>query len=336
MYLSREGDRREGVLLRQGKGWFQVSGMGHESLGVIPLLMEEGDYLFPYYRDRAMALAKGTTNRELAEAYFAKQCSSSAGRQMPGHYSSRKKNIWSVPTPTGANLLPGCGVAWGMQMQEKSNLVVATIGDAASRQGEFYEAVAFAIERNLPIVFLVEDNRYGISTNTDKFNPFKLEVFNHEIVKHVDARHPDRVWDAAVEAFEKARSDNGPTLMLCELDRLCSHTSSDDHRVYRPAEEIAEMFDRDPISVLADELIDTGELTQEDWENIRQEIDEQVDREYIEAESKEDPVAETVLDQLFAESTAEHNLPVAEPPPIEGGRNWRMVDAVNQVFKIGT
>ena len=335
MYLSREGDRREGVLLRQGKGWFQVSGMGHESLGVIPLLMEEGDYLFPYYRDRAMALAKGTTNRELAEAYFAKQCSSSAGRQMPGHYSSRKQNIWSVPTPTGANLLPGCGVAWGMQMQEKSNLVVATIGDAASRQGEFYEAVAFAIERNLPIVFLVEDNRYGISTNTDKFNPFKLEVFNHEIVKHVDARHPDRVWDAAVEAFEKARSDNGPTLMLCELDRLCSHTSSDDHRVYRPAEEIAEMFDRDPISVLADELIDTGELTQEDWENIRQEIDEQVDREYIEAESKEDPVAETVLDQLFAESTAEHNLPVAEPPPIEGGRNWRMVDAVNQVFKSG-
>ena len=96
MYLSREGDRREGVLLRQGKGWFQVSGMGHESLGVIPYLMEEGDYLFPYYRDRALVLAKGTTNRELAEAYFAKQCSSSAGRQMPGHYSSRKKNLRST------------------------------------------------------------------------------------------------------------------------------------------------------------------------------------------------------------------------------------------------
>lgn len=335
MYLSREGDRREGVLLRQGKGWFQVSGMGHESLGVIPQLMEDGDYLFPYYRDRAMVLAKGVTNRELAEAYFAKQCSSSAGRQMPGHYSSREKNIWSVPTPTGANLLPGCGVAWGMQLQGKSNLVVATIGDAASRQGEFYEAVAFAIERNLPIVLLVEDNRYGISTNTDKFNPFKLEVFNHEIVKHVDARHPDRVCDAASDAFEKARSGNGPTLMLCELDRLCSHTSSDDHRVYRPAEEIAEMFDRDPISVLADELIDAGDLTQEDWDNIRQEIDEQVDREYIEAESKEDPIAESVLDQLFAEPTADKELPVVESPPIEGGRNWRMVDAVNQVFKSG-
>ena len=101
--------------------------------------------------------------------------------------------------------------------------------------------------------------------------------------------------------LKKHRSGNGPTLMLCELDRLCSHTSSDDHRVYRPAEEIAEMFDRDPISVLADELIDAGDLTQEDWDNIRQEIDEQVDREYIEAESKEDPVAESVLDQLFAE-----------------------------------
>lgn len=329
MYLSREGDRREGVLLRQGKGWFQVSGMGHEPLGVIPLLMEPDDFLFPYYRDRAMALAKGITNQELAIAYFAKQASTSAGRQMPGHFSDRRKNIWSVPTPTGANLLPACGAAWGMQLQGKNNVVVATIGDAATRQGEFYEAIAFANERKLPVVFIVEDNRYGISTNTDAFNPFKLGVFNESIFQHIDARHPDRVWDAAVEAFDKARGGEGPSVLVCELDRLCSHTSSDDHRVYRPAEEIAEMMDRDPISVVADELIEAGELTQEQWENIRQEIDDQVDREYIAAESAEDPDGDLVLEELFGEP------PVAEVPPIEGGKKWRMVDAVNQVFKAG-
>lgn len=329
MYMSREGDRREGVLLRQGKGWFQVSGMGHETLGVIPMLMEKDDYLFPYYRDRAMVLAKGITNKELAIAYFAKEASTSGGRQMPGHYSDRKSNIWSVPTPTGANLLPGCGAALGMQLQGKSNVVVATIGDAATRQGEFYEAVAFAIERKLPIVIIVEDNRYGISTNTDAFNPFKLGVFSEDVFSHIDARHPDRVHEAASEAFEKARSGNGPTVLVCELDRLCSHTSSDDHRVYRPAEEIAEMMDRDPISVLADELIDAGELTQDQWDTIRQEIDDQIDREYIEAESEADPEGEFVLDELFGEA------PVAEPPPIEGGKNWRMVDAVNQVFQTG-
>jgi 2-oxoisovalerate dehydrogenase E1 component len=330
MYLSREGDRREGVLHRQSKGWFQVAGMGHEPLGVISQLLQDDDYLFPYYRDRAMILAKGVTNRELASAYFAKRESSSGGRQMPGHYSGRAKNVWSVPTPTAANALPGCGAAWAMQLQGKPNIVVATVGDAATRQGEFYEAIAFAVERKLPIVLVVEDNLYGISTNTEKFNPFKLGVFNDELgIVHVDARHPDRVYQAAAPAIEKARSGDGPTVLVCTVDRLCSHTSSDDHRVYRDAAEIAEMSERDPITVVANELIAAGELTEQEWEATKKEINEQVDREYIEAESEADPTAEELMDHLYGD------LPTAEAPPLEGGKKWRMVDAVNQVFKTG-
>ncbi len=327
MYLSREGDRREGVLLRQSKGWFQVAGMGHETLATIALLMEDEDYLFPYYRDRAMTLARGVTNYELALAYFAKQSSSSAGRQMPGHYSSKSKKIWSVPTPTGASLLPACGVAWSMQLRGQSGIVVATTGDAASRQGEFYEAVAFAVERKLPIVFVVEDNRYGISTCTDKFNPFKLGIFNDSIgITRVDARHPDNVHHAAEPALQKARAGEGPTILLCEVDRLCSHTSSDDHRVYREPKEISEMMDRDPIHVLATELIEAEMLSQDQWESIQAEIDEQVDREYRHAELADDPQAEHVLDELLGPP------PVAEAPPLVGGQRMRMVDAINDVF----
>lgn len=330
MYLSREGDRREGILLRQSKGWFQVAGMGHETLAVISLLMEPEDYLFPYYRDRAMVLARGMTNLELAHAYFAKRCASSGGRQMPGHYSSRKRNIWSTPTPTAANLLPACGVAWGMQLHGDSGVVVATTGDAASRQGEFYEAVAFAVERQLPIVFVVEDNRYGISTCTDHQNPFKLEIFNEEIgIRHVNARRPENVHEAAVEALSKAREGRGPSVLVCELDRLCSHTSSDDHRVYRDANEIAEMIRRDPIAMLADQLMTEGVLDSEEWIQRRKDIDDKVDREYLQAEEAVDPTPEELLDEL------EGDLPDAEPPPLEGGRKWRMVDAVNQVFKHG-
>jgi 2-oxoisovalerate dehydrogenase E1 component len=330
MYLSREGDRREGVLLRQSKGWFQVAGMGHEALAVVAMLMEEEDYLFPYYRDRAMILAKGVSNLDLAHAYFAKKCSSSGGRQMPGHYSDRSRNIWSVPTPTAGNLLPACGAAWAMQLQGKNNVVVATTGDAASRQGEFYEAVAFATERQLPVVFLVEDNRYGISTNTDKFNPFKLGIFGDDIgLEHVNARNPEIVFNSASAAIAKAREGRGPSVLVCEVDRLCSHTSSDDHRVYRPAEEIEEMQDRDPIMVLSTQLIESGELEVDKWEQIKEEINAQVDQEYIEAETEADPRAEEVLDELTAD------LPNAVTPPLEANRRWRMVDAVNSVFKHG-
>ena len=330
MYLSREGDRREGVLHRQSKGWFQVAGMGHEPLAVIAQMMQDGDYLFPYYRDRAMVLGRGVTNAELASVYFAKRGSSSGGRQMPGHYSDRERNVWSVPTPTGANALPGCGVAWAMQLHGDKNIVVATVGDAASRQGEFYEAVAFAVERQLPIILIVEDNNYGISTNTEKFNPFKLGIFDEGInLVHVDARHPDRVYEAAAPAIERARSGNGPTVMVCELDRLCSHTSSDDHRVYRPQDEIDEMTDRDPILVLSKELIVAGELTEDEWEKTKQEINERVDAEYIAAENEPDPLPEEVLDHMMADP------PTPTSPPIEGGKRWRIVDAVNQVFRHG-
>ncbi len=330
MYLSREGDRREGVLLRQSKGWFQVAGMGHETLAVMALQMNDNDYLFPYYRDRAMVLGRGVTNRELASAYFAKRTSNSGGRQMPGHYSFHEKKIWSVPTPTAANLLPGCGAALSIQMNGTGGVVVATIGDASTRQGEFYEAIAFAAERKLPIVFVVEDNRYGISTNTDKFNPFKLNIFGDGAnLMYIDARHPDRVFEATTEAFDRARSGNGPTLMVCDLDRLCSHTSSDDHRVYRPQEEIAEMSQRDPIVVLANELIESGELTTQQWEEFKREIDDKVDREYLQAEGEEDPKASELHLHLFGED------PVPTSVPIEGGRKWRMVDAINEVFKAG-
>ena len=330
MYLSREGDRREGVLLRQGKGWFQVAGMGHETLALLAMLLTDQDYIFPYYRDRAMALAKGVTNKELAEAYFAKRNSSSGGRQMPGHYSSREKNIWSVPTPTATNLLPACGVAWGFQMDNKSNVVIAATGDAATRQGEFYEAVSFAVERKLPIVIVVEDNRYGISTNTDQFNPFKLGVFDQQIgVTHVDARNPDLVHEAGQDAIAKARSGNGPSILVCEVDRLCSHTSSDDQRLYRPAQELEEIMRRDPIDLLAKDMIKEGELSAKEWEQIKREIEQQVDREYIEAEHEADPSPDEVLVHLYGD------LPEAEVPPLEGGRKWRMVDAVNQIFHKG-
>lgn len=327
MYLSREGDRREGILHRQSKGWFQVAGMGHEPLAVIAMQMEAGDYLFPYYRDRAMVLAKGVPNSDLASAYFAKAGSSSGGRQMPAHYSDRARNIWSVPTPTGSNCLPGCGVAWSMQLADRPNVVVATIGDAATRQGEFFEAVSFAVERKLPIVFVVEDNNYGISTNTDRFNPFKLGIFVADFVTHIDARQPDNLGTAITPIIEKARRGDGPTIVVAQLDRICSHTCSDDQRVYRSPEEIAEIKGRDPIETYSRQLINAGELTSEQWKKIKSDIDQQVDQEYLAAETEPDPAPEALMDHLLAAP------PAAKMPPLEGGKDWRMVDALNNVFR---
>ena len=133
---SRHADLREQNLNRQGKGHFHVSGMGHEALAAVSIQTEPDDYIVPYYRDRGLVLGRGMTTRQLGLEYFAKRTTGSGGRQMPSHYSNADLHIWSVPTPTGSQLLPACGMAWGIQLDGKKNLVVTTVGDAATRQGE--------------------------------------------------------------------------------------------------------------------------------------------------------------------------------------------------------
>src|SRR5437660_1559061 len=138
---SRHADLREQNLNRQGKGHFHVSGMGHEALAAISILLGPDDYVVPYYRDRGLVLGRGMTTGELALEYFAKRNTGSGGRQMPSHYSHANLHIWSVPTPTGSELLPACGIAWGIILDEKKNLVVSTDGEAATSQAQFFEAV---------------------------------------------------------------------------------------------------------------------------------------------------------------------------------------------------
>lgn len=329
MALSREGDRREGILLRQSKGWFQVSGMGHEALAVLQNHLREDDWLFPYYRSRALMLARGMSNYELALAYFAKRESTSGGRQMPGHYSSRKHNVFSVCTPTGGSLLPACGTAWAMQLSGKDSLCLASVGDAASRQGEFYEAWAFAVQEKLPYILMIEDNKYGISTPTDKFMALNFGgVVSEEHVVKVDGRRVDDIDTKFGAAVQKARTGQGPTLLWVDLDRLSSHTSSDDHRVYRDLDDIAAMADRDPIKLLKDELVAAGQLSDSDFETMLAEIVAEVDADYLKAEQQPDPIAS----EVFAHNWGEDRP--AEKPPIEPGA-MTMVDSIGKTLKKG-
>lgn len=327
MMLSREGDRREGILLRQSKGWFQVSGMGHEALAVLAAELNEDDWLFPYYRDRGLMLARGLTTDELALAYFAKRDSGSGGRQMPGHYSDRGRNVFSVCTPTGGGLLPACGAAWAMRLDGKPNVCLATIGDAASRQGEFFEAVAFALQEKLPVIFVVEDNKYGISTPTGKFLPFHLGMLDPTAVVKVDGRDPEALTVVGSAAVAKARAGEGPTLIWADLDRLSSHTSSDDHRVYRALDEIEEMAARDPIRLLAEKLRATGELDEAMWSRMEEEVRAEVDAAYLRAEAAPDPGPEEVEAENFGRAVP------AEAPPLAASERQTMVGAINSTFR---
>ena len=284
MTLSREGDRREGILFRQGRGWIQVPGAGHETLAVLADCLQKDDFIYPYYRERALALARGVSNYEMALAFFARADSCSAGRLMSSHYSDRDLNIFPSATPTGLQCLPATGTAWALALQELSNAVLCCIGDASTRQGEFYEAWCFALQENLPIVFVVEDNGYGITTPTQNLTPWNIGALAPEKRVVVNGRDAHAVYQTGKMLLDSARDGGGPSVLWMEIDRLWSHTASDDHRVYRAQAELDAMPARDPIELLKARLIESGALKEEDWKAEHREIVASVEADYARAE----------------------------------------------------
>src|SRR5882724_956611 len=328
MLQSRHADLREQNLNRQGKGHFHVSGMGHEALAAVSIQMEADDYIVPYYRDRGLILGRGMTTRQLGLEYFAKRNTGSGGRQMPSHYSNADLHIWSVPTPTGSQLLPACGIAWGIQLDEKKNLVVTTVGDAATRQGDFFEAICFAKEKKLPLLFLVEDNAYGISMPTRKTNPLALNVLEPDNWRRIDGQNVQQVYDATAEAFEKIRAGGGPFFFWINMERLSSHTSSDDQKLYRSEEELRELEKCDPLRYWKDQLIEEGVITAEEFARLDNEVKERIRREYSEAEKNEDPSPNELLANVAKAS------PKIDEEILPPGK-YRIGDTVNKILRSG-
>ena len=328
MLESRHADLREQNLNRQGKGHFHVSGMGHEALAAVSVQMDPGDYIVPYYRDRGLVLGRGMTTQQLALEYFAKRKTGSGGRMMPSHYSDLDLHIWSVPTPTGSQLLPGCGMAWGIQLDGKKNVVVATVGDAATRQGDFFEAVCFAKEKKLPVLFVVEDNAYGISSPTRKINPLALGVLEPDEWQQLAGENVQQIYDSAAAALEKMRAGGGPHFWWVKMERLSSHTSSDDQKLYRSAEELQALEKCDPVKCWQEKLIAEGALTADELAKIDNEIKERIRSEYAEAEKAEDPSP----NELEANETG-------APPKIDKEilppGKYRIGDTVNKTLRLG-
>ena len=328
MLESRLGDLREESLNRQGKGHFHVSGRGHEAMAAVGAQLHDGDYVVPYYRDRGLCMGRGMTTRHMALEYFAKRDSASRGRMMPSHYCSRELNIVSVPTPTGAQLVPACGIAWGLQLDQKDGVVVTTIGDAATRQGDFYEAFSFAQEKKLPLLLMVEDNAYGISTPTKQTNPLAIQVMNPAQWQVVDGADPVGVHQATSLAIEKIRAGEGPVFLWIKVERLSSHTSSDDHTLYRSKEDIAALEQRDPIRTLKQQMIKEGELTETEFDKLETELKEKVRKDYAAAEKAENPRA----DELMLESIGP--APELTAELFKPGK-YRMGDLLNRTLRAG-
>lgn len=264
MLLARKFDERCMLLQRAGKINFHVSGIGQETAQVAAAfaLDREKDYFLPYYRDYGFVLAVGMTPRELMLSAFAKaEDPNSGGRQMPGHFGSKRLRIVTGSSPVTTQVPHAVGFALAAKMQKKDFVSFVTFGEGSSNQGDFHEGSNFAGVHKLPVIIMVENNQYAISVPVHKQLSGKVSDralgYGFPGIR-VDGNDALAVYAAVKEARERAVAGEGPTLIEAMMYRLSPHSTSDNDLAYRTKEEVEENWKKDGLAKMKQYLIDCG------------------------------------------------------------------------------
>jgi 2-oxoisovalerate dehydrogenase E1 component len=371
MYLSRKLDDREILLKRQQKIFFQISGAGHEAIGVAAGFVLKGgyDWFYPYYRDRALCLSLGATPIDmLLQAVGAADDPASGGRQMPSHWGYRRLNVVTQSSPTGSQILQAVGCAEAGRYLARhphaaekhtgdyrefkdvvfqgDEVTYVSLGDGATSEGEFWEALNSASILKLPIVFVVEDNGYAISVpievQTAGGNISRLvSNFPHFHFEEVDGTDVVASYVAMKRAVEHVRAGNGPGFVHAHVIRPYSHSLSDDERLYRPEIERRQDAARDPISRLQMFLIREGIMDETEVSRLEKEVDQEVQDATDRALAAPPPLPETVMRFLYSPDL-DPTSPVfqtqpAPPPLVDDGKKApaakTMADLINATLK---
>jgi len=330
MYTSRKLDDREILLKRQQRIFFQISGAGHEAVGVAAAFaLKAGyDWFYPYYRDRALALALGETPYEmLLQAVGAADDPSSGGRQMPSHWSFPKLNIVTQSSPTGTQILQAVGCAEAgrylaahPESAKKASgdyrefkevrfhgdeVTYVSLGDGTTSEGEFWEALNYASNRKLPVIFVVEDNEYAISVpvevQTAGGNISRLVAgFPDFHFEEVDGTEPVETYAAFARSAAHCRAGSGPAFIHAHVIRPYSHSLSDDERLYRPDTERQQDATRDPITRMQMFLLREGILDEKGINQLEKQVEEDLQSAVDRALEAAPPTADSITEYVYS------------------------------------
>jgi 2-oxoisovalerate dehydrogenase E1 component len=353
MLLSRRLDDKEIQLKRQSQIFFQISGAGHEAVLVAAsfVLKPAYDWFFPYYRDRALCLRLGLTPLDmLLAAVGSKDDPSSAGRQMPSHWGHTALNIVSGSSPTGTQVLHAVGAAEAGVIYDRvpeisdrasrfhaDEITYVSLGDGATSEGEFWEALNATCLKRLPVLFLVEDNGYAISV------PVEVQTAGGDIsrlVRSFPGLQVDSIdgtdFFASLEAMRAAaayvRARKGPALVHARVIRPYSHSLSDDEKLYKsPTEREAEAR-HDPITRFAEFLEQNGLATDEDLAAMAADVDREIDEAATKALAAPKPAKNTAENWLFSPDV-DPTSSAFDTPAHPEGKPDTMVAAINRTLK---
>jgi 2-oxoisovalerate dehydrogenase E1 component len=303
-------EQRAGGYIRKAQGWsYHASFAGHDAIQCIlgQAFRPGKDYLFSYYRDLLTVLAAGMTPYEIVLNGLSKDADlAGGGRHMSNHFAKLELGIQNVSSCTGNHTLHGVGVARGIKHYGAEGIAYTSQGDASTSEGYVYEALNGASREKLPVVFVVQNNGYGISvplheqTANEVLSKNYSGLANLKVV-NVDGTDFADSYRGMQEAIEYIKTGAGPVLLHATCVRMGAHSNSDRQELYRSAEEIAAAQAADPLAALRVAILEAGLATEAELAGIDAENEALVGADCARAEAAADPDPATVLDFVWPE-----------------------------------
>lgn len=310
LVLGRMLDERAPNYLKQALGWsYHAPYAGHDAiqLAIGQIFDKDLDHLFPYYRDMLTTLSAGMTATEIILNGLSKADDlGSGGRHMSNHFAKPEFNIHNVSSCTGNHTLHAVGVARGMKRFGQKGVSISSQGESSTSEGYVYEAINGASTEKLPVIFVFQDNGYGISVpksdqTANEFAADNFSGFKNLRIIHCDGKDVFDSMNAMLTAKKHVLEKSEPVIVHAHCVRIGNHSNSDKHEWYRDEKEIADAKAQDPLPKYKALLLKNG-FSQKDLDKIEKECKEQLMIAHKAGVKAPHPTADSIYDFLLGEA----------------------------------
>lgn len=341
MTLGRKLDERAPNYLKQALGWsYHAPYAGHDAiqLAIGQVFNKETDHLFPYYRDMLTAISAGITAEEIILNGISKATDvASGGRHMSNHFAKPEWNIHNVSSATGNHTLHAVGVARAIKKYGGKGVAISSQGESSTSEGYVYEAINGASNEKLPVIFVIQDNSYGISVpkrdqTANRYASDNFSGFKHLRIIHCDGKNVFDSMAAMTEARRHAIEKSEPVIVHASVVRILAHSNSDKHELYRDENELHCARTSDPLERFATTLIHAGIFTEAELQEIDKQAKDEVSAAHKKALAAPDPDPASIFEFVTAEPYVSEKYPDGTHNFAEGEKT-RLIKALNDTLK---
>lgn len=339
LILGRKLDEKAPNYLKQAIGWsYHAPYAGHDGiqLAIGQVFEKNKDHLFPYYRDMLTVLSAGLSAEEIILNGISKATDkASGGRHMSNHFAKPEWNIHNVSSATGNHTLHAVGVASGIKKYKAEGIAISSQGESSVSEGYVYEAINGASREKLPVLFIIQDNGFGISVPkeyqtanrkvADNFSGFKnLKIF------HCNGKDVFDSMNVITQAKEWIIENGMPAIVQANCVRLHSHSNSDKHELYRDENELNYVAEYDPLEKYRRLLIRYNRITPDELLLIEKDAELEVKKAHKASLSAPDPKPESIFDYVLPEPYPAKKYP--EGLHNHGGEKKKLIEAINETL----